>query len=74
MPTGTSSVTDMKHKLASSICADQDEIYQADQEEADYNALSTEDDSDAIRGEVDGEGLQATFIEKVVGGGNNQFR
>ena len=36
-----------KHIKAGAAKKDADEFYQADQEAEDYNALSTEDDSDA---------------------------
>ena len=51
-------------KLPCCADAEKDEIYQADQEEADFNELSTEVDSDAMRGvEVDSESTLAIFKE-----------
>ena len=61
--TAFQTATENTVKLPCCIDAEKDEIYQADQEEADFNDLSTEADSDAMRGDVDSDSKLAIFKE-----------
>ena len=61
--TAFQTTTENTVKLPCCIDAEKDEIYQADQEEADFNDLSTEADSDAMRGDVDSDSKLAILKE-----------